>query len=72
MNDKHQEIAAPRVPLILTMPAYNFVVALHLDGLGRSSPGAFSDETFTNEDDPVDSVRPRGRQSVISCRCWGT
>jgi len=23
MNDEHQETAAPRVPLILTIPAYN-------------------------------------------------
>jgi hypothetical protein len=61
MNDKNQEPAAPRAPLILTVPAYSFVVALHLDCLGRCNRAAFSAETFAEEVEPVDSMRPLGR-----------
>jgi len=64
MNDKHQEIAAPRVPLILTMPAYNFVVALHLDYLGPPNRAACSGETFEEEVEKVDSSRRPGRRSA--------
>lgn len=55
MNDKDQETATPRAPLILTIPAYSFVVALQLDCLGRSNRPAFSAETFAEEFGPVDS-----------------
>jgi hypothetical protein len=33
MNDKDQESATPRAPLILTIPAYSFAVAPQLDCL---------------------------------------
>jgi hypothetical protein len=49
MNYKHQEIGAP-ASLILTVPAYSFVVALNLDCLGRSNRAAFSAETVANAD----------------------
>ena len=37
MNDRDQEIKAWRSPLIFTVPAYGFVMALYLDWLGQSS-----------------------------------
>ena len=64
MNDEHQETAAPRVPLILTIPAYNFVVALHLDYLGQSNRAAFSGETVGEEVERVDSSLRPGRRSA--------
>ena len=36
MNYKHQENGALTGPLIFTVPAYGFVMALYLDCLGRS------------------------------------
>jgi hypothetical protein len=59
MNEKHQENAMPRTPLILTVPAYSFVVAMHLDCLGWSDRAAFSAEPVAKEVEPVDSVRRR-------------
>ena len=56
MNDKNQETRVPRAPLILTVPAYSFVVALHLD-CGWSKAPALSAETFAQEVEPVDPVR---------------
>jgi hypothetical protein len=46
MNHNIQETRAPRASLILTVPAYGFVVALPIDCLGWFSQGAFSDETL--------------------------
>lgn len=60
MNEKHQENATPRAPLILTVPAYSFVVALHLDCLGRSNRAAFSDEPFARGEDELTRDVPRG------------
>jgi hypothetical protein len=41
MNNKHQENGALTGPLIFTVPAYGFVMALYLDWLGRTpSPRA--------------------------------
>jgi hypothetical protein len=51
MNDKHHVTGAPRASLILTVPAYSFVVALDLDSLGRSNRAAFSAETFVGAAD---------------------
>jgi hypothetical protein len=42
MNNKDQENGALRGPLIFTVPAYGFVMALYLDWLGRSNRAAFS------------------------------
>jgi hypothetical protein len=36
MNDTHQEDQVPARPLIFTIPAYGFVMALYLDWLGRT------------------------------------
>jgi hypothetical protein len=36
MNHRDQENGAMRGPLIFTVPAYGFVMALYLDWLGRS------------------------------------
>jgi hypothetical protein len=60
MNDERQEIAAPRVPLILTIPAYNFVVALHLDYLGSCNRAAFSGETLARGEDQLTRDVARG------------
>ena len=60
MNDKDQETATPRAPLILTIPAYSFVVALQLDSLCRSNRAAFSDETFARGEDQLTRDVPRG------------
>ena len=51
MKNEHQEDTTWRPPLILTVPAYSFVVALQLDCLGRSNQGAFSAETFVDAAD---------------------
>jgi hypothetical protein len=51
MRDKHQETGAPTAPMILTVPAYSFVVALHLDCFGRSNRAASSAETVTDAAD---------------------
>ena len=41
MNNKHQENGALRGPLIFTVPAYGFVMALYLDWLVPAQPGSF-------------------------------
>jgi hypothetical protein len=41
MNNQHQENGARTGPLIFTVPAYGFVMALYIDWLGRSAE-AFS------------------------------
>ena len=46
MNDKDQENGALRGPLIFTVPAYGFVIALYLDCLARSNRPAFSAKTL--------------------------
>jgi hypothetical protein len=57
MNNKDQENGALRGPLIFTVPAYCFVMALYLDWLGRSNRAAFSDKTFAQEIKPVEPAR---------------
>jgi len=37
MNDRDQETEVWRSPLIFTVPAYGFVMAIYLDWLGQSS-----------------------------------
>jgi len=49
MNNKHQENGVLRGPLIFTVPAYGFVMALYLDWLGRSKEKPFSAKTFAEE-----------------------
>jgi hypothetical protein len=43
-----------RGPLIFTVPAYGFVMALYLDWLGRSKEAAFNPKTFVEEVKPVE------------------
>ena len=57
MNNKDQENGALRGPLIFTVPAYGFVMALYLDWLGRSNRPAFSAKTFAQEVEPVEPAR---------------
>ena len=60
MNYKHQENGALTGPLIFTVPAYGFVMALYLDWLGQSNRVAFSAKTFAqevNRSSPRDSSR---------------
>jgi len=45
MNNKHQENGAPRDPLIFTVPAYGFVMALYLDWLDNTNRTVVSDKT---------------------------
>ena len=60
MKNEHQEDTTRRPPLILTVPAYCFVVALHLDSLCQSNRAAFSDETFARGEDQLTRVLARG------------
>ena len=43
MNDRDQETQVWRSPLIFTVPAYGFVMALYLDWLGQSSQVHYSE-----------------------------
>jgi len=45
MNNKHQENGARRDPLIFTVPAYGFVMALYLDWLDGPDRAAVSAKT---------------------------
>jgi hypothetical protein len=56
MNNKNQEKEVLTGPLIFTVPAYGFVMALYLDWLGRSNRAAFSARTFAEEVEPVGPV----------------
>jgi hypothetical protein len=55
--NKHQENGALTGPVIFTVPAYGFVMALYLDWLGRSNRAAFSTKTFAQEVEPVEPAR---------------
>ena len=57
MNTKDEENVALGGPLIFTVPAYGFVMALYLDWLGRSYRGALSAEAFAQEVDPTELTR---------------
>ena len=57
MNNKHQENKALAGPLIFTVPAYGFVMALYVDWLGQSARAAFSAKTFAEEVEAVESAR---------------
>jgi hypothetical protein len=57
MNTKDEENVALGGPLIFTVPAYGFVMALYLDWLGRSYRGAPSAEAFAQEVDPTEPTR---------------
>ena len=56
MNSKNEENGALGGPLIFTVPAYGFIMALYLDWLGRSYPGTRSAEGFKQEVDPIEGV----------------
>ena len=70
MSNKHQETGPPRVPLILAVPAYGFVVALYLDSLCRSNRAALSDETFASSEDELTRDAPRGATTSRSSRAF--
>jgi hypothetical protein len=57
MNHKHQENGALTRPLILTVPAYGFVMALYVDWLGRSTRTPISGKTFAQEDELAEPAR---------------
>ena len=59
MNNIHQENGAPRGPLIFTVPAYGFVMALYLDWLAQSNRAAFSETTSAEEVEPVEPARAK-------------
>jgi hypothetical protein len=58
LNDKDQENEVSRAPLIFTVHAYGFVMALYLDWLDRSNGARFSTKTFAQEVEPVHPARP--------------
>ena len=62
MNNKRQENGALTGPLIFTVPAYGFVMALYVDWLGRSTREGFFAKTFAQEVEPVESRRPKPRE----------
>jgi hypothetical protein len=67
MNYKHQENGALIGPLIFTVPAYGFVMALYPDWLGRSNRVAFPAKPLhkrLNRSNPRDSSR-RSREVKI-------
>jgi hypothetical protein len=68
MNDRHPETGAPSASLILTVPAYSFVVALHLDCLGGFNRATFSTETFAaanGETSESHGSGPRDRSDYV-------
>ena len=57
MNNTHRENGTMAGPLIFTVPAYGFVMALYLDWLGRSTRSAVSAKNFAQEVEPVEPAR---------------
>jgi len=57
MNNKDQENGALGGPLIFTVPAYGFVMALYLDCLRRPNRADSSDKTFAQEIEPGEPAR---------------
>jgi hypothetical protein len=64
MNNRDQENGAPRGPLIFTVPAYGFVMALYLDWLNGTNRAAFSAKTFAEQ---VESVEPARYKPLKQC-----
>jgi hypothetical protein len=64
MNDQDQEAAESRHPLILTVPAYNFVVALHPDCLGWSNGGLSPPKILRKKLNQLIPSRPCRRSST--------
>ena len=70
MNDRDQETKTWRSPLIFTVPAYGFVMALYLDWLRQSSQAVstktrrwLSDNSTENEKAFADKVMNEGEES---------
>jgi hypothetical protein len=61
MNTKDEENGALAEPLIFTVPAYGFVMALYLDWLGRSCREARSAKAVAQEVYPNDQARSKSR-----------
>ncbi len=59
MNDEYSKNGTLTGPLIFTVPAYGFVMALYLDWLGQSHRAALSAKTFAEEVETVEPVRPK-------------
>jgi len=59
MNDEYSKNGTLTGPLIFTVPAYGFVMALYLDCLGQSHRAALSAKTFAAEVETVEPVRPK-------------
>jgi len=55
MNYRNQKNGAQTGPLIFSVPAYGFVMALYLDWLGTSRRTA----SFAQEVEPVDPARSK-------------
>ena len=60
MNYQHQENGARTGPLIFSVPAYGFVMALYLDWLGTSRRAA----SFAQEVEPVDPERSKALSPI--------
>ena len=57
MNNECNKNGTLTGPLIFTVPAYGFVMALYLDWLGQSNRVAFSAKTFAQEVEPIEPAR---------------
>jgi hypothetical protein len=57
MNDTHQEDEVLAGPLIFTVPAYGFVMALYLDCLAWSNARPFLGKTLPEDDQPIEPAR---------------
>jgi hypothetical protein len=58
MNDEYNKNGTLTGPLIFTVPAYGFVMALYHDWLGQSNRAALSAKTFAEEVETLEPVRP--------------
>ena len=74
MNDRDQETKTWRSPLIFTVPAYGFVMALYLDSLGRSSQAIstktrrwLSDKSTENEEISLGGDSPAALSNYRHC-----
>jgi hypothetical protein len=68
MNNTHPENGTMADPLIFTVPAYGFVMALYLDWLGCSHRGTLSAEAVAHEVHPIEPSRlkpPKQAMTVL-------
>jgi hypothetical protein len=63
MNDRDQETEVWRSPLIFTVPAYGFVMALYLDWLGQPNQVVKTRRLLSNDsNENGESFRGKGHE----------